>query len=294
MYTRRLNQKVAEKANLRRPAGSAARSVVHFLSERDLLELTIAYANARPSKQITELAEIVLHALGEIGRTPNEVEDAIVDRAALELTHDLSEFRSALTWMCSEKIVEKSISIGVSSLRRVEWGRGRLIGRDNERFVSYFEAHGLKNFQRHLSLQQGILLSRPRLHRYVDLFCAYVLDLTLDCEPSEMPIKICPNCQMFFASQRNKYCSSRCQWKNYWTPERRKHDKWVRDLEVFLKMCKPRYGRSIRDLRSRLSTPKAIQRIAAIRQLAASESWSGWANVIERLNSVERAAAKMR
>jgi hypothetical protein len=87
-------------------------------------------------------------------------------------------------------------------------------------------------------------------------------------------------------------CSKDCQWKYYWTPERRSDDKWVKDLEKFSEHCKPKYGRSIVDLQKRLALPKVIQRLESIKKKIEKEDWVGWARIAQRIEAIEKLAAK--
>ena len=108
----------------------------------------------------------------------------------------------------------------------------------------------------------------------------------------EMHIKICPRCHKLFVSKRRGFCSKDCQWKSYWTPVRRSDDKWVKDLEKFSERCKPQFGRSIVDLQKRLALAKVIQRLESIKKKIEKEDWAGWARITQRIERIERRAAK--
>jgi hypothetical protein len=199
-----------------------------------------------------------------------------------------------MTWLCSSK---NSRAPTVPSLKqlesgKVEWGRYPLIDKKSEDFIRYFEKHGLNHFKSRLSLQEGRLLLVPRLVHLVDLFCACVLNRCLGRLPSEMPVKICPRCHKFFLSQRREFCSKDCQWKYYWTPERRADDKWVRDLEKFSDRCKPQYGRKLADLKKKLASPKVMRRLKLIREKSKKEDWAGWARIAQRIEAIEKLPVK--
>jgi enolase len=84
------------------------------------------------------------------------------------------------------------------------------------------------------------------------------------------------------------FCSSDCQWKHYWTPERRADDKWVKDLEKFAETCKPKYRRTVSDLHKKLAMP----RLVSIKKKIATEDWAGWAAIAKRINGIAKLAAK--
>jgi hypothetical protein len=87
-------------------------------------------------------------------------------------------------------------------------------------------------------------------------------------------------------------CSKDCQWKYYWTQERRADDKWVKDLEKFSEHCKRQYGRSIEDLQKRRARPKVIERLESIKKKIEKEDWAGWARIAQRIEAIEKLAAK--
>jgi len=107
-----------------------------------------------------------------------------------------------------------------------------------------------------------------------------------------MAVKICPRCRKFFSSERKGFCSKDCQWKHYWTPERRADDKWVKDLVKFSEGCKAKYGRSVSDLQRKLALPKVTQRLKSIKGKIEKEDWAGWAKIAQRIGAIEKRAGK--
>ncbi len=276
MYTRRgrprkhLTQPSEEPTLL----GNAVAAAVHGRTE-DLLQLTTEYFRCDGTKGISDLAELLLRALGKIHiqGEPTDQQNEIIDRASKELQKGHPQFRAAMTWLCSSKDSQAAASPSLKQLEsgNVEWGRYSLIDKKSEKFIRYFEDHGLRHFRSRLSLQNGRLLPLPRIVHLVDVFCACILDRCLGRTVSEMLLKICPRCGKLFLSQRSKFCSEICQWKSYWTPERRSDDKWVKDLEKFSERCRPKYGRSIEDLQKRLALPKVIQRLESIKRVSSRQ-----------------------
>jgi hypothetical protein len=242
------------------------------------------------------LAELLLRALGEIQiqGDPTDWQVEIIDRASNELQKSHRQFRAAMTWLCSQKDSRPAASPSMKLLAsgQVRWGRFPLIDRKSENYVRYFESHGIRHFRSSLSLQEGRLLPRPRIVHLVDVFCACILDRCLGRKVSEMPVKICPKCRQLFLSKRRDFCSKDCQWKSYWTPARRADDKWIKDLEKFSERCRPKYGRSVADLRKKLALPKVRQRLESIKKNIANEDWTGWARIAQRITVIEDVAAK--
>jgi hypothetical protein len=297
MYTSlKLGKKLRKLTETPTVLGAAVTATLRGVGEKGLLELIVAYANWNGKEDTSFLAELLLQALGEIHihGEPTEKQNEIIDRTSKELQKSHCQFRAAVTWLCSPKDLRAVASPSLKQLEsgRVEWGRYPLIDKTSEDFIRYFENHGLNHFKSRLSLQEGRLLLVPRLVHLVDLFCACILDSCLGRKSSEMPIKICLRCHKFFASQRRGFCSKDCQWKQYWTPERRSDDKWVKDLEKFSEHCKRQYGSSILDLQKRLAMPKTIQRLESIRKKVAKRDWKGWARIAQRIEAIEDVAAK--
>lgn len=297
MYTpRKLGKKLRGFAERPTVLGPVVGATLHGLREEDLLGLIVAYVNCDGTEIPSDLAEVLLRALGEIhiqGELTVQQDEAI-QRASEELKLSHRQFRAALKWLCSPKNSKSEAYPSRKLLEsgKVEWGRYPLIERTSENFIQYFENHGLKHFKSRLSLQDGRLLAVPRIVHLVDVFCACVLKGCLANKPSAMPIKLCPTCGKFFANQRSGYCSPNCQWKHYWTSARRADDKWVKGLESFADTCKPKYGRSVADLREKLASPKVAERLTSIKDKIGKEDWAGWKKIAERINTIERLAAK--
>jgi hypothetical protein len=297
MYTHpKLGKKVRNLTETPTVLGAAVAATLRGIGENGLLELIVVYANWTGTDDMLGQAELLLSALGEININgePTDQQNEIIERASRELQESHRKFRSAMTWLCSSKDsnAARSPSLKVLESGRVEWGRYPLIDKINEDFLRYFEKHGLNHFRSRLSLQEGRLLLVPRLVHFIDLYCACILNSCLGRKSSEMPIKICPRCRKFFASQRRGFCSKECQWTNYWTPERRSDDKWLKDLEKFSEHCKRRYGRTIEDLQKKLALPKTIQRLESIKKKIGKKDWSGWAKIAQRIKAIEDVAAK--
>jgi hypothetical protein len=297
MYTSlKLGKKLRKLTETPTVLGAAVAATLHGIGEEGLLKLILAYADRDGTDNMLGLAELLLRALGviHIQGEPTDQQSKIIERASKELQKSHRQFRSAMIWLCSPKDSKAAASPSLKELEsgKVEWGRYPLIDKTCEDFIRYFESHGLNHFRSRLSLQEGRLLLVPRLIHLIDLFCACILNSCLGRESSEMPIKICPRCHKFFASQRRGFCSKDCQWTNYWTPERRSDDKWVKDLEKFSEHCKRPFGRTIEDLQKRLALPKTIQRLESIREKVAKGDWKGWARIAQRIERIERRAAK--
>jgi hypothetical protein len=299
MYTRRkkLPKDLRQSSNGPTLLGSAVSAAVHGRTE-DLLHLTIEYFHCDETKDMSELATLFLHLLGEIHRRaePTDHENEIIQKASKELQKSHRQFRAAMTWLCSPKGADQ---IAPPSLRLVasgKWEPGRYpqIDKKTENIIRFFENHGIKHFKSRLSLQDGRLLPLPRIVHLVDLFCAYVLDRCLGRTVSKMPIKSCPTCRKLFVSDRKHFCSKECQWNHYWTPERRADDKWVKDLEKFSKHCKPKYGRSLADFQKKLALPKVKQRLASIKKKIEQKDWAGWEKIAQRIEEIESLATESR
>jgi hypothetical protein len=293
---RKLGKELRELTERPTVLGTAISATLHGLSEEGLLGLIVAYANSDGADMPAGLVELLLRALGKIHirGEPTDQQDEAITKASHELQIGRPDFRAAMTWLCSPKNSPPSESPSLKRLAsgKVKWGRYPLIDKTSEAFVRYFENHGLKHFRSRLSLQDGRLLLHPRLDHLVDLFCASILNTCLARKPSEMAIKICPRCRKFFSSERKRFCSTECQWKTYWTLERRADDKWTKDLAELSRSCKANYGRSIEDLRKRLALPKVAKRLASIKQRAQKEDWAGWPKIINRIEAIEKLAAK--
>lgn len=297
MYTRqkRLAKDLQQPTNEATLLGSAVSAAVLGRTE-DLLQLTIRYFHCDGAKDMSDLAALLLHLLGEIHRRadPTDQENEMIQRASQELRKSHRQFRAAMTWLCSARSPHQTVGLNSKLVASGKWEPGRypLIDKKTENCIRFLENHGIKHFRSRLSLQDGRLLPLPRIVHWIDVFCAYVLDRCLGQKVSRMPIKICPRCGKLFASGRKRFCSEECQWNHYWTPERRADDKWVKDLEKFSKHCKPKYGRSFADLQEKLAFPKVKQRLASIKKKIEQKDWAGWGKIAQRIEEVERLAAK--
>ena len=150
-------------------------------------------------------------------------------------------------------------------------------------FIRYFEIHGLKHLRIHASLQGGRLSLVPRCIHFVDLFCGFLLNECSGKRFSEMPIKVCLHCRQVFAPPKGaEFCTRACQWKHYWTPERRRDDIYVRRLEQRAKECLGRqYGFSMKDLQSMLTSRKVSERLNRI-----EKDWKDWPRMIDRISTL--------
>lgn len=297
MYTPLTRRKRSrERIEKHTALGVAVGATLHALTEEDLLKLIVTYSNRRATDDLSDLAELLLRALGEIHiqSEPTDEQIETVQRASEELRKSHLRFRAAVTWLCSPKIPKATTTPTLKQLEagKLEWGRFPLIDKESEEFIRYFENHGLKHFKSRVSLQESRLLLVPQTIHLVDVLCACILNNCVYKSPSEMPIKICPRCTKCFLSQRGKYCSEVCQWKSYWTPDRRADDKWVKDLEKFSQSCRPKYGRSIADLQKKLALPKVEQRLRSIKDKIKRENWVGWGRIAKRIAAIETLAAE--
>jgi hypothetical protein len=292
-----------QRKNLPRPSedssllGNAVAAAVHGRTAY-LLQLTIEYFRCDGTQDIYDLAKLLLRTMGEIhgNGEPTDQENQIIQKASKELQKSHRQFRAAMTWLCSPKHSDHTAppSLKLLASGRVEWGRYPLIDKKSENFIRFFEGHGVRHFRSRLSLQDGRLLPEPQIVHLIDIFCACILDRCLGRTVSEMPVKICPRCQKLFVSVRRGFCSKECQWKHYWTRERRADDKWVKDLQWFADKCQPEYGRSIRDLQKKLALPKLKQRLKSIKEKIEKEDWAGWAKVARRIDEIEKLATKLK
>jgi hypothetical protein len=297
MYTAlKLGKRLREVAESPSALEATVSATLHGLREEALLGLIVAYANSDGTEISSDLAELLLRALGDIHiqGEPTDQQSEAIRRASEELQQSHRKFRAAMKWLCAPKDAKLDAPPSQKLLEsgKVKWGRYPLIDRTSESFVRYFEIHGLEHFKNRLSLQEGRLIALPRIVHLVDVFCACILQGSLATQPTEMAIKLCPQCEKFFANQRRDFCSSLCQWKHYWTPERRADDKWVKDLKNFSEKCKPKYGRSAADLQKKLALPNVARRMNSIKGKIDKEDWTGWGKIAERINTIEKFAAK--
>jgi hypothetical protein len=229
---------------------------------------------------------------------PNESQSKEIRSAAADLHKSLREFQEAVKWLCTPKNTKSTGFAArlrkLATSKKFGWenmGRYPLIDKKNELFVQYFENHGLKHFRIHPTLEGGQhgspvrLELRPRCRHFVDLFCAFFLAECSGKTPSEMPVKLCRLCGKLFPSQQRKaeFCSRNCQWRNYWTPKRKRDDKFIKDLQKFAETCKPEYGRSIKNLRAKLTADR--ERLDEIKR-----AWKDWPTILDRIHSIEALA----
>jgi len=220
-------------------------------------------------------------------REPTDKQSTIVRKATRELLEGRRKFQGAVSWLCSNKDPKPASSPRkLSKLLKegkLEWGRYPNIDRTTEDFIRYFEIHGLKHLRIHASLQGGRLVLVPRCIHFVDLFCGFLLIECSGKKLSEMPIKVCLHCRQLFAPpKRAEFCTRTCQWKHYWTPERRRDDIYVRRLEQRAKECLGRrYGFSMKDLQSMLVSRKVSERLKRV-----ETDWKDWPRMIDRISTL--------
>jgi len=110
--------------------GNAVAAAVHGRLA-DLLRLTVEYFRCDGMKDISDLAELLLRALGEIHiqGEPTDEQNEKIDSASKELQKSHRQFRAAMTWLCSSKDSQAAASPSLKQLEsgNVEWGRYPLI-----------------------------------------------------------------------------------------------------------------------------------------------------------------------
>ena len=158
--------------------------------------------------------------------------------------------------------------------------------------IKYLETHGLKHFTMRPRLEDnGILILSPRCLHLIDLFCAFLLSECQGKGPAEMPLKICRRCALLFVSERKstEFCpTTKCQWKAYWTPERKSDHEYVRRLTQLADKCSSSSGGySVADLRKKLEQPKVRQRLQQI-----EECWHAeWPGIVKKVAEVKKCAS---
>jgi hypothetical protein len=223
-------------------------------------------------------------------REPTDKQTGAVRKATRELLGERRRFQGAVGWLCSNKDPKPAASpqkLGkLLEAGKLEWGRYPHIDRTSEDFIRYFEIHGLKHLRIRASLQEGRLILSPRCIHLVDLFCAFLLNECSGKKLSEMPVKVCLHCRRLFAPPKGaEFCTRMCQWKHYWTPERRRDDIYVKRLEQRAKECLGRqHGFSISDLQSMLTSRKVSERLKRI-----EKDWKDWPRMIERISGLRDA-----
>lgn len=225
---------------------------------------------------------------------PSDEESRKIRRAAQELQGSLRMFRAAMKWLCSPKEMKRAVSS--QKLRKwpgtLEAGRYPLIDRENEQFVKYFEDHGLKHLRIRAFLE-GVpatplcLCVLPRYHHFIDLFCAFLVNECAGKAPSEMPFKVCRQCEKLFSPQRleAEFCSDDCRRKNFWTPERHRDYTYVSRIEEFTQKCTTRkFGYSDKDLQDKLQ--ESGNRLQEI-----ENRWCDWPKIIEKIKKIKQRSA---
>jgi hypothetical protein len=229
------------------PLSGALSLATRFAPKRALWKLFLAYFNGKEPaveedfgpfyRSLVGLEQIAYVLIVEVlGDMPGPDTDTweLSDRqlrkireSAQELHRHRAKFVEAVRWFCLPK--NPKLGVAVSEHRRLlssgklEWGRYPNIDMENEKFVRYFEQHGLKDFTLRASLC-GVVMVRPRLKHLVDFFCAFLLCECANKGYAMMPIKFCvrPGCgRLILPARRTKdYCDD-CYSRAYWTPEKR-------------------------------------------------------------------------
>lgn len=209
-----------------------------------------------------------------------------IQKNAQELRTSRQRFQAAVKWLVSSP-KETKPAAATKELRRlyasgkIEVGRFPLIDKKSEGFVKYFEDHGLKHLRIRATLQDCLYLL-PRYHHLVDLFCAFLLNECAGKALSEMPFKVCGQCERLFSPQRleAEYCSDKCRREKFWTPERHRDYTYVSRLEEFTKKCASgKFGYSVNDLRDKLQQSAA--RLAEI-----ENRWHNWRKITEKIQGI--------
>jgi len=225
---------------------------------------------------------------------PSDEELRKIRRAAQELQTSLEMFRAAVKWLCSPKETKRAVSPQklMKWRRPLDVGRYPLIDQENERFVKYFEEHGLKHLRIRAFLDGAELAFPvrlcvlPRYQHFVDLFCAFLINECANKTPLEMSFKLCRQCEQLFSAQRPEaeFCSDDCRRKNFWTPERHRDYTYVSRIEKFTQKCAGRkFGYSDQDLQDKFAESKSrLQEIEA--------RWHGWPKIIEKIERIKRDA----
>jgi len=224
------------------------------------------------------------------------------DAEAIEIQADLSElrscqrrFRQAVDWLCGLKEDKRGPEgefRARSKAGKLEWGRYPEIDRRSERFVAYFENHGLKHFKLRASLQHGELVLFPRIRHLVDPFCAFLLNECAERKREEMPVKLCSTCGKLFsvfnlrskARARKEHCSLKCQQAGWWTSEKRADDIFVKRLCRLAQDAQDgRYGHTLSDFRKRFDRAEVRRRLERIKRRWAKDART----ILERVKTIE-------
>lgn len=205
-----------------------------------------------------------------------------------DLVEHRDKFCEAVRWLCSEKVAQPKLSPSeleaLAATGQLDWGRYPEIDQDSERFVAYFEDHAVKQFQQHLYLRDGRLLSTWTPKHLVDLFCVFLLAECAGKAPSQMPMKLCRGCDKLFftalegkARDRKQFCSLQCQQGGHWTKSNR-----ARSDSGFVERL---LENSSTELRERLANPIVRERLARIKN-----EWPEWKTVMEKVKTIEAQA----
>jgi hypothetical protein len=184
-------------------------------------------------------------------------------QAVQQLNEMRAEFVEAVTWLCSPKP-----SPG------------------DQRFLAYFDEHGLRHFQKHLDVRDGAMQMFTRPLDLIDLLCVYLLRECQDKQPAEMPVKLCRGCHRFFSAADRKgkarvrkgFCSKKCQEGAYWKKRRADYRYVSRLLEEY----------SPPALRQRLENPKVQKRLDRI-----AARWIDWPKMVDMLTDIEEQAKEV-
>jgi hypothetical protein len=217
-------------------------------------------------------------------------EKPAVPMIAAELHKHRAEFRAAVKWLCTEKPetdgvarIEKSLVV----LGKV--GRYPDIDQTSEKFVRYFEEHGLKHVKLHVMLLGQRLFLHTSCTHWVDLFCTFLLRECSGRLPHQMPIKLCRHCGKLFSSTRSdtEFCpKGGCQRKNFWSEERHNDYEFVRRYMKIAEYCaSSRSGYALQDLRTKLEKPRVKQRLQLIQ-----ERWRDWPRILKMIKTIGETA----
>jgi hypothetical protein len=279
---KRLLRKGSEEPDM---LSAALRAACGSMSREALCNFIVSYYNDGPSESLTYR---LLSSVGELssGVEYEDRTETVLRKSLAELHRHRVKFRSAVTWLCSAKESKPGASpnrmMKLLKAGKLEWGRYPHLDKSDERFLEYFEIHGLRHLKTRLSLQEGRLILAPRYYHLVDLFCAALVSQCRERKPSEVPFGLCPECQRLFyrSSQRMKaFCSRKCQWRHHWTAEKRRDDRYVKRLEELSTNSARRIrGFSAEDLSKRLAAAAVEQRLHTIAQRWTSE----WPRLTQR------------
>jgi hypothetical protein len=250
-------------------------SVVEVVRQRANVSRNIAIAHA---KGLALIANMLL--IESFFHVPSGMTDGTADL----VEHRLG-FCEAVRWLCSPKIAVSAVSSEelktLAATGKLDWGRYPEIDQDSERFVAYFEDHGVKHFQRHLYLRDGRLLSIWTPKHMVDLFCVFLLAECAGKTPSQMPIKLCRRCpKLFFtdlegkARERKQFCSLTCQQVGHWTKSNS-----ARSDSGFVERL---LENSRSELQTRLAKPAVRARLGKIKT-----DWPDWKTILEKVKEIE-------